>query len=197
MDTLKMKAMKLFGLTQTVGDPEERAKFVFHQDGSTCGIASQVVMKTERDKQVADPSTMKQQENRLYTEALARGFFSGKASDPNRRANGGTPWQHMGNLLDQPIKKRFGATAAEFDKSVLTGKMLLVNANSGKLWNDPRFANGGHIFVVTGAEVENSTGKVMGYYINDTGTNQGGRYITSRQFLEAWKSAGSYYVEPL
>ena len=50
--------------------------------------------------------------------------------------------------------------------------------------------------VVTGAEVKKADGTVLGFYINDTGTNEGGRFIPRRQFLKAWGGNGRVLLEP-
>ena len=41
------------------------------------------------------------------------------------------------------------------------------------------------------------TGMALGYYINDTGTNEGGRFVTLKQFNAAWHRHSRMFVEPL
>jgi len=56
---------------------------------------------------------------------------------------------------------------------------------TAKIWNDPKRKNGSHVVVITGAELGRN-GELLGYYINDTGTNDAGRFVTAKQFLDAW-----------
>ena len=102
----------------------------------------------------------------------------------------------MGALLDMPATRHFAATKEELFAAVSKGRMVIVSANTGKLWNNPKFAHGGHVVVITGAEVGRVDGELLGYYINDTGTDVGGRFITAKQFHGAWESHGGVFIEP-
>ena len=75
--------------------------------------------------------------------------------------------------------------------------MIIIGADTERLWNDRKFRGGGHFVAVTGAEMDRKSGKPLGYYINDTGTNEGGRFITLKQFNAAWHRHSRMFVEPL
>jgi len=95
LETKKVERLRAEGKTRTIGDPVGRAKYIFKQTGSTCGIATQVLVLKEAGVVSLDPESSKKAENDLFERALKSGFFSGKAGDPKRRDNGGTPIEYI------------------------------------------------------------------------------------------------------
>jgi hypothetical protein len=196
-ETAAVEALRRAGQTSTVGDPVRRARLVYHQNGETCALAVQAEVLAELHGLDPGSKGMRALEDKLYEEAVRKGYFEGDVADPRTRWKGGTtPNQYMGSLLGVPVRRTALASPEQLDAAVKTGKMLIVNGNTGTLWNDPKFANGGHAFVVTGAEVRRDTGEVLGYYINDTGTNEGGRFVARGQFMKAWQANGRLLLEP-
>lgn len=195
-DTAAVEALRAKGGTRTFGDPAGRAAYVFPQTGETCALAASAQILAEISGVKPEPKTMKRLEDQLYREAVRRGYFAGDNGSPRLRFTGTTPGQYVGALLGVPIRRTYLATTEQLDRAVQGGRMLLVATNTGKLWNDARFANGGHLVVVTGAEARKSDGTVLGYYINDTGTNEGGRFVPREQFLDAWNGNGRLLLEP-
>jgi len=56
------------------------------------------------------------------------------------------------------------------------------------LWNSQAIPDSAsHAVYVTGNEVD-KTGKVLGYFINDTGTGEAARFIPRKDFLKAWSA---------
>jgi len=195
-DTKAVDALRAAGKTRTIGGPERRAKFVYRQEGETCGIAAQVQVMADAGLVPPDPEKLKAKEDELYQQAVALGYFQGSPADPRRRFHGGTAGEYIGDLLDMPMRKRFGASEEDLFKAVSTGRMVVVSVKTSKLWNSRKF-NGGHVVAVTGVEVGREDGKPLGYYINDTGRNEGGRFVPARQFMSAWKVWGAVLIEPL
>ena len=196
-ETAGVNLLRKLGKTRTIGDPARRAAYIYPQDGSTCGIGAQVQVLADAGLVAADPAALKTKEDELYARALRLGYFTGSTGDPKRRENGGTANQRVGDLLDMPVRKRFAATDEELFEAVKGGRMIIVGADTERLWNDRRFRGGGHFVAVTGAELDRKTGKPLGYYINDTGTNEGGRFVTLKQFNAAWHRHSRMFVEPL
>lgn len=196
-DTQKVNALRAAGKTRTVGAPEERAKFVYRQEGATCGIAAQVQVLADAGLVPHDPKALRAKEDELYARAIALGYYEGSPADPNRRQNGGNPGQFIGNLLDRPMRKTFAATEQELFAAASSGRIVLASFSTEHLWNDRRFRGQGHIVAITGVEVDRASGEPLGYYINDTGTNEGGRFVAARQFLKAWRNRGRTIFEPL
>jgi hypothetical protein len=192
--TKKVNAMRKAGQTTTIGDVDRRAGYAFHQTGNTCGIGVQVEVLADLGEVQADPKKLQAKADELYARAVALGYFGGSPADPDRREHGGTSWEHAGDLLDRPISLRYHVSEADLFKTVATGKMVIVSADSGRLWHDPNYNGQKHFIVITGVEVDRLTHKPLGYYINDTGTGEGGRFVDAVQFLQAW---GGGVLEPL
>jgi hypothetical protein len=194
--TKAVNALRAEGKTRTIGDPEKRAKYVYRQEGETCALAAQVQVLADAGAVAAEPEKLKAKEDELYRQAVALGYFQGSAADVQRRLHGGTAGEYIGDMLDMPVRKRFAASEGDLFKAVSTGRIAIVSFKSAALWNNRRY-NGGHVVAVTGVEVNRKDGKPLGYYINDTATEEGGRFVTVRQFMGAWKVWGSVLIEPL
>ena len=196
-ETARVNALRHQGKTRTIGDPVKRAAYVYHQEGSTCGLGAQIQVLADAGLVAANPAALKAKEDELFRRAQRLHFFNGSSGDPERRENGGTPNQHVGDLLDMPVRKNFAATDAELFEAVKGGRMIIVGADAGRLWNNRKYRDAGHFVAITGAEVDRKSGEVLGYYINDTGTNEGGRFVTLKQFNAAWHRHSRMFVEPL
>jgi hypothetical protein len=196
-ETGRIAALRDAGKTATVGDPGGRAQYVFRQMGGTCALASQAEIYAEAHGIQPTRANMRKIEDEFFAKASVTKQFNGNSSDPKQRWDGGgTQDENLGNMLDSPIKKHYLAKDEELFAAVSRGKMVMIAANTGLLWNDKRHLSGGHIVVVTGAEVDQA-GALLGYYINDTGTGEPARFVCAKQFLPAWQDRGSIFIEPL
>ncbi|MFI5349257.1 MAG: hypothetical protein ACHQ2Z_06920 [Elusimicrobiota bacterium] len=197
-ETDAVNKLRAAGGTTTIGNPGARARYAYHQTGGgTCGIGAQVEVLADAGEVPADPEKLAAKERELYVRARSAGYLVGSAADPAFLDHTGTSSERIGDLLDRPVFKKAAASDDELFKAVSRGRMVIIIADSEGLWNDPQYRGGRHIVAITGAEVNKSTGKPLGYYINDTGTNEGGRFINADQFLGAWRKVGAILVEPL
>ncbi len=196
-ETARVAALRGKGQTETVGDPGGRAKYNFRQMGNTCALAASAQMYAEAHGIKPTRGAMREIEDTFYERAQASNQFTGSSADPGQRWEGGTWDEYLGNMLDTPVKKHYLAKDEDLFKAVSGGKMVMISANTGLLWNDKRHLSGGHLVVVTGALVAKEDGSLLGYFINDTGTNTAARFISAKQFLPAWRKRGSVFVEPL
>jgi hypothetical protein len=194
-ETAQVDALRAKGLTRTIGDPAARAAFAFHQTGDTCGIGAQVQALAVAGEVPADPAQLRAKEDQLYARAVALGYYAGSAADPNRRSNGDTPFQYMGDLLDRPVAKYYGAGPQTLLNAAKSGGVVLVNVDSGIFYHDNSLRGQGHSVAITGVEL-GPAGNALGYYVNDTGTGEGARFINASQFLAAWKERGGTLVVP-
>jgi hypothetical protein len=196
-ETERIAALRDAGKTSTIGDPGGRAQYVFRQTGGTCALASQAQIYAESHGIKPTRAAMRQIEDEFFAKASATKQFNGNSADPKQRWDGGgTNAEHLGNMLDTPLKKHYLAKDEELLAAVSRGKMVMISANTGLLWNDQRHMSGGHIVVITGAEVDQA-GALLGYYINDTGTGEAARFVSAKQFMPAWQTHGSVFIEPL
>jgi len=197
-DMAKADMMRRMGLTETIGDPGGLAKCVHRQTGGTCAIVSQQeILQAYGLLPSKNPSKI---EAELKREAIEKGYFQVDDSDPNKPEDLGTPTQYVGNLAMERgviMTKHAKATLREFDAAVERGKPIIVGVDPGVLWNDKRYLRSGHAIVVTGAEVAKARGKILGYYVNDSGDQPPGkgRFVPAAQFHKAWEADGSWFGE--
>jgi hypothetical protein len=171
-----------FGVTTTIGDPYAKAALVFHQDGQACAVASQAEALRARGVEVAV--------DQLAREGYEKGYYADYATASGDRA-GGTPWQSANSLLNDhgvTSSNLTDATPAQLDQAIRSSPShdAIVYVYPKMFWNDPSAPDTAtHAVYLTGEEVD-SSGKVRGYYINDTGTNEGARFISEADFNKVW-----------
>ena len=179
------------GLSHTVGNPQEKAKNIIYQKGGTCAVEAQYEVLKSYGQKVTPKG--------LAEEAFKKGYYA-EVQLKSGGLIGGTFSDKDGKLLKDhglnvqvfsPMEKPTAAPAlsAELDKAVAKNGGALVGVESGRLWNDPN-SSGGHQIFVTGEEVSNKNGQVLGYYINDTGTGEAARFVPKKDFDRAWRGSG-------
>lgn len=85
----------------------------------------------------------------------------------------------------------------ELASSVEQGRGTIIGANAGVLWDDAAYYEYGqanHAIQVTGVSRDPMTGTIQGFYINDTGTGEGGRFVDADTVDTAWLDAGGSAV---
>jgi hypothetical protein len=181
------------GQTQTVGNPVGKSNLVFQQEGGSCALGSQFQALESRGliTPTKDDSAMRA----FVSTAQANGYFI-EIRDKKNQPYGGTSSADLDKMLTyykvpHSIKDVDTDDAAQLqnglrdlDRAVLRSGDAIVTVEAGKFWNDPK-TNGGHAVYLTGAEVD-KTGRVVGYYFNDTGTGEGARFVSAADFAKAW-----------
>lgn len=199
-ETRRIEKLRAQGKTDMAGDPVGRARYVYSQEGGTCGIASQGQIIAASKKLPPDPRKMRGLEDVLFDRAVAQKCFPNMNPLTGTRHGGSTPTHCMSRLLEEEgflVRRYFGATNQELAGVLRKGKMVVLSLNSQLLWGTG--SGVWHAVVSTGAEFERGTGKLLGVYINDTGYDPptGGRFVNAIQFWEAWRQNGSVIIEPL
>ena len=172
-------------LTRVVGDPARRAAMLHRQSGQDCSIVShQQILEAYGAVPAARP---RDGERALSGDFWRRGYRS-PLDNGTYMAVEGEALQDRGFL----VIKRPKATADQLAQAARRGGMLIVDTNAEKLWSNPS-EEGGHTVVVTGARLD-ASGRVLGYYINDSGDGSGkaARFVAVQDFLAAWRGR---YVE--
>ncbi|MFH2202735.1 MAG: hypothetical protein ABIJ96_06450 [Elusimicrobiota bacterium] len=184
----KIDAMRRKGLTQTVGDPARYAGLVHEQENDTCALVTQQqVLEAHGFIKKGDP---KANELRLREEAIRKAYF-----------RGGTAFQYAGSMLVDHgliVTKHDKVGLEEFDKAVLNGKMAIASVDARWLWGMESSQRAmGHSILVTGVEVSKKTGKVLGYYYNDSGDDppKGAGFVPVGKFRKAYKIRGGRFTE--
>lgn len=89
---------------------------------------------------------------------------------------------------------------------IRSGRGVILAVNAGVLWDDPAHLAGGavnHVVTVTGAAYSETNGKLLGFYIADSGRQKVSdmtRYVSLDKFRKAANVASSYAIytiEPL
>ncbi len=180
-------AYRRTGLSYTVGDPSGRASLVHHQSGKTCDIvAQQEFLASLNLVSASDPA---QAEDGLLNEAAKLGFFRKD-----------TPVAYGTSLLVNRrvlMRRSEGASFRDLDAAARRGGMIIAQVDARHLWNAASPGIIGHAVVIIGAEVSRVSGRTLGYYINDSGTNPPGRgrFIPIEMFREAWNGYSKSYAE--
>lgn len=186
----RIQQLRENGKTRIVGDPAGRGALVHAQTGQDCVIVSQqqiLVMAGLVSNE--NPAAA---EEALQLEANAKGYHD---------QEWGTLPEHYGSLLMDRgfLVARVDAAGAErLDAAVKTGRPVIVSVDARRLWDQPSQDVISHAIVITGALFDPSTGKLLGYYVNDSAEPPAGaRFITARTFGEMWQAAGGKMLEVL
>jgi hypothetical protein len=187
-DDAKIALWHYTGKTHTVGDPLGKASLAFHQEGGSCAIGSQLQALEVRGKikPTSDDKAMRD----LVKRAAKEGAFPEYRTKDNHLF-GGTSSENVDRMLQDyhvPHELNFEATSQDLDKAVLQSGDAIVFVDAKYFWYEPKMPSGGHAVYMTGAEVD-KTGKVVGYYFNDTGTGEAARYMPAKSFNKAWAHA--------
>lgn len=192
--TAAFASMNAEGKSETMGDPKGRASLVHRQSGGTCSIVAQqqLLLAYGKIPKNADP---KKQEEQLFLEASQKGYFKGT------RDSGGTPWEFIGNLLQDHgliVAKHARATDGELVAAVAAGKIILADVDTSRFWYNRAFKDSTHSVIVTGLERAKESNTVLGFYVNDSDGgvyHSGGRLVPTAVFLAAWHARESRFVE--
>ncbi len=194
----RIEQLHRLGLYHTAGNPQLLGHFVHAQQGGDCSIVTQEEVLEILGRQPGDhPLRL---EDKLLGQAERQGFITA--------TNQGVMPVHQGGLLTAngiPVVKHYYDPQegwkflnSELDRTLKKGRVAIASVDAGILWNDPHFLGGGHSILVTGAEVNRLTGRVVGYYINDSGSQppMGDRLVSADQFRRAFDSSvGGDFVE--
>lgn len=109
---------------------------------------------------------------------------------------GGSNYQQQQDLLDSYGMRNAvlsGYNEHAVANLVHSGRGLLIGLNAGKLWDDARYLDDGgvnHVVTVTGVAYAEDNGKLMGFYIADSG-RQRVSDMTRFVSIEAFSSAAA------
>jgi hypothetical protein len=179
-DDAEIGVWHAMGQTRTIGDPYGAAKLIFHQEGPSCAVSTQFEVLKSRGVAVKIED--------LATEGRDKGYFVDYAQTDGSRA-GGTSWSHLDSLItDHGVKAESvsQATQSQLDAAVKKTGDAIVYVFPKGFWADPKIGDREtHAVYITGAE-QDTSGKIRGYYINDTGTGEAARYISAADFYKVW-----------
>ncbi|NNN07370.1 MAG: hypothetical protein HKL90_15875 [Elusimicrobia bacterium] len=179
-DDATLAAWHALGVTKTIGDPYAKVPYIVQQLNGTCGVGAQYEALKARGQDVTMAG--------LTKTAFDHGWYTEYTSGAG--AMGGMYLRDTGALLKLhgvASTTTIGtATGQELATAVRASGDAIVAVNPKIFWNDPTVPDGAmHFVYVSGMEVDNK-GAVRGYYVNDTGNGEGGRFVPIKLFDQAW-----------
>ncbi len=175
----KIAAWHYTGYSKTIGRPEAALQYEITQKNGTCGVESQYEALMAHGIKV-NPAD-------LANLAHEHGWYWENDPGVLIEPNSGTWNPYENKLLSAyglPSTLIYHATPADLKKSIIHGGGAIVAVSAEMLWND-KPGPIDHDVYVSGAEVRYD-GKILGYYINDTGTGEGMRFVPADRFNLAW-----------
>lgn len=184
------------------GNPEIKKQFT-HQQGTstleyitpegiplkyegTCGIVS--------CEDVARQQGVHVSEDELVRFAAENNLCVNDA--PNSGLLGGTTDEQRAEILDRvgiPNEIVTATSMEELAKYIENNQSAIAAVNAGSLWNDANFLWDGfanHAVVVTGVARSPQSGDILGFFINDSGAGEAGKFVSASRFKSAWLNRG-------
>lgn len=177
------------------GDPEGFKRFNHLQGDNpygfqgTCGLVSCEDVLRQFDVAVTEAD--------VVGYAIAHGLC---VTEGDPASCGGTTMADQVQILKDygvPAHYEVARSLADLGEFVEHGHGIIVGVNAGVLWNDAAYFGDGsanHAIVVTGMAREIATGEIAGFYINDSGVPQSGRFVDAETLRQAWVDAGGSCV---
>lgn len=177
---LKADALRRLGWTRTVGDPGRYAAVAFSQeDGESCNVSAQAQV-LQAHGLLPTGETAASQEKALIAEARRRGYMTK-----------GTPPEYTGSLLIERgmlVVKNTGFNHAALTAAVKRGGLVQIGVDGDIFWDMNTGNRAPHSVLITGAEISKADGRILGVYVNDTGTTPpgAGKFVVWSKFQSAW-----------
>jgi hypothetical protein len=182
--------------TVVIGDPEGDKRFTHAQGDNilgfegTCGLCS--------CENVLRSFGLEVTETDMVFFATVRGLCT--CEDPDPRMNGGTTPADRADILTRlgvPASASYGGSIEDLAGNIEQGKGVIIAVNAGVLWNDANADSGNvsnHAITVTGVARDPATGDIQGFFINDSGTGEAGKFVDASLMREAWEKVGGSQV---
>lgn len=184
-DEAQLAVCRALRRCRTLGDTGRMARIAIRQFGGTCSIGAQRMALAARGKDVSLAA--------LSYEAKVKGYAA------NIDAAGvlnGTKWDKVGALLEDrgfTVTKSYSATTAQLESSIRSTGDAIVSVDAKKLWKSyPSMTGPAPHTIYVGAMELGPRDEVLGYYINDSGTGEGARFVWKQEFDAGWDLGGGF-----
>lgn len=113
---------------------------------------------------------------------------------------GGTSSEGQAEILTDmgvPAHAESGGSLEDLAANIENGHGVIVGVDAGVIWNDPNSTGNGqanHAIVVSGVARDPATGEIEGFFVNDTGSGEAGKFYDAATFSEAWVNTGGNSV---
>ena len=120
----------------------------------------------------------------------------------NMELSGGTTPEQLSKLLGDAGVSARPEMLGSLDvlaQRVSEGRGVIIGVNAGHLWDNAQYLENGqanHAVVVTGVAKDPNTGKIQGFFINDSGAPNAdrGKFIDANQMQNAWTNTGAQAI---
>lgn len=114
---------------------------------------------------------------------------------------GGTTPENQAHVLKDygvPARVKDGASIDDLARFVEDGRGVIIEINAETVWevneqDDDSDGRANHAVVVTGLARDPVSGKVQGFYINDSGSGKSGQFVNVKTMQQAWSQATGPY----
>ena len=96
-----------------------------------------------------------------------------------------------------PARAERGQSTEQLALAVQRGHGVIVMVNAGVLWSEPRVLGHGqanHAVTVTGIARDRFDGALQGFYVNDSGTGESGKFVSAHLMTTAFEHTGGFCV---
>jgi hypothetical protein len=180
--------------TVVIGDVETFSEYCHHQgDNSfgfrgTCGLCSCEGIMRQFGIEVTEAD--------VVAYAIAHGLCSMEGSSDKR---GGTSVLEQARILSDfgvPAHYETARSLEDLAAALEHGRGVIVGLDCGVLWDDANYYDGraNHAVTPIGVARDPETGQIQGFYINDTGTGESGRFVDAATMDEGWVKMGGTCV---
>lgn len=120
-------------------------------------------------------------------------------SDDPTKAGGTSEYTQAELLTDYgiPAHVELANSLEDLASEIEQDRGVIIEVNSGVLWEDDAYlGNGGanHAVTVTGAARSPETGEIQGFFINDPGAGEAGKFVDADTMHLAWLDTGGVTV---
>lgn len=114
-------------------------------------------------------------------------------TDGSPEYKGGTDVLRMARILSDfgvPAHWDTRGSLEGLAASLQQGRGVIVGLNAGVFWDDARYINQGHAVTPIAVARDPKTWDIQGFYVNDTGKGESGRFVDAAMMDKAWVQVG-------
>ncbi|WNZ27114.1 hypothetical protein HJG54_29835 [Leptolyngbya sp. NK1-12] len=173
------------------GDPKSATEG-FHQQGDnpfgmrgTCGLVSVEDILRQLGYQVTETD--------LVSYAVRNQLCTIEGTPD---VQGGTTQIDQARILNDfgvPAEAKILLNCEDLASYIEAGEKVIVGVNGGVLWNVPEafeFGQANHAVTVTGVARNPQTADLLGFFINDSGSGEAGRFVDLNTWQWSWENRG-------
>lgn len=117
-------------------------------------------------------------------------------TDGSPAARGGTTLEQQARLLGDfgvPAHTEQATSLEDLASHLEEGRGVIIAVNAGVLWDDGNYYEAGrpnHAALPIGAARDPLSGRLQGFYLNDSGSGEAARFVDAATMADAWLHSG-------